>query len=332
MAAVAADSEPAVAAAAAAASLAAIDPADAATGTVASVVARGDRDAGGSGAVGVAGAGEAEAAAAAAAAASESQTGDDGSADAATSAARHKLGRLGAIMKGRRTRRAERERRAAAEAQRSPDYLAPYNPSVADVVDNALQMLRLAPEHRLWDLGCGDGRLLVAACQRHGCCATGVEYDAKLADASRRRAADAGLADAVTVLHANVMDVDFSTARRMYLFLLPEGLRKLQPKLHALLRANHKIDDVGDGGVGGDGAGVSSVCGGDSGGDGTPPSDTRIVTYAFSLPGATPVEVRDHKGTKLRLYTRESLTEEEELGASARHTRATGRARLPGTS
>jgi predicted RNA methylase len=183
------------------------------------------------------------------------------------------IAKLQARLRGRKIKIQTDEKKAKNLKNRDPNYMAPFNPSVDDVVNNALDMLQLCKEHVLWDLGCGDGRLLVEACVKHGCMARGVEYDKDLCQSSKERAKNAGVATSVEILHDNILNVDFSSAQRMYLFLLPDGLKKLTPKIRRVLEN----------------------------------SDARIVTYAFSVVALKPVEIRDHKGTKLYLYTADSL-------------------------
>jgi len=183
------------------------------------------------------------------------------------------IAKLQARLRGRKTKVVTDQKKAEHLEKRDPNYMAPFNPSVDDVVNNALEMLTLQSHHVLWDLGCGDGRLLVEACLRHGCTARGVEYDKALCFASNERAKKANVYNSVEIIHDNIMNIDFSTAERMYLFLLPDGLKKLDAKIRGVLMN----------------------------------PGARIVTYAFSVISLKPVEVRDHKGTKLYLYTAASI-------------------------
>ena len=73
--------------------------------------------------------------------------------------------------------------------------LAPFNPSHASVVDAALRLLALGADDTFFDLGCGDGRLLVAAAERCGARAVGFEFDRKWVAAARAAAAAKGLLD-----------------------------------------------------------------------------------------------------------------------------------------
>ena len=188
-------------------------------------------------------------------------------------AALKKIAKLAAVRRGRKIKKQTDKQLAQNKANQDPAYMAPFNPSVEDVVNNALDLLQLDASHVLWDLGCGDGRLLVEACKRHQCTAVGVEYDKKLCIASKKRAEEAGVAQSIDIIHDDIMNVNFSSAQRMYMFLLPDGLKKLTPKIKQVLKNKN----------------------------------ARIVTYAFSITELKPIEIRDHKGTKVYLYTQDSV-------------------------
>lgn len=115
--------------------------------------------------------------------------------------------------------------------------LAPFNPSATDAIDTALgRLLALTADDVFLDVGCGDGRLLVAAVQRAGCRAVGIEYDPALAERARVRAREAGVEDRVEVREADALAVDFASlpATAVFLYLKPEGLAAIQPLLQPL--------------------------------------------------------------------------------------------------
>jgi|TARA_B110000090_G_C13308979_1_gene418825 hypothetical protein len=183
------------------------------------------------------------------------------------------LSKFGALIRGRKTKKETDKLKAKDRKNRDPNYMAPFNPSADDVVNAALEMLQLNSSHKLWDLGCGDGRIVVEACVRHGCTGCGVEYDEKLCNASKQRAIENNVDSSIVILHDNIMNVDFSLATRMYLFLLPDGLKTLTPRVKQVLLN----------------------------------IDARVVTYAFAVIGLKPIEIKEHLGTKLYLYTAESI-------------------------
>ena len=76
-----------------------------------------------------------------------------------------------------------------------PSSISPFVPCAASRIPLALRAARLGPGDCLWDLGCGDGRLLHQACAQYGCECVGVDIDAPCIDEARARAAEQGLGD-----------------------------------------------------------------------------------------------------------------------------------------
>lgn len=146
--------------------------------------------------------------------------------------------------------------------------LAPFNPSMPYVVEAALAMLQLSNEDVLYDLGCGDGRVMIAAAlATPGLRCIGIEYDSKYAARAQEAVAAAGLTERVTVHHANVLDVSIADATAAFVYLVPKGMVLVAPALQKL---------IARGG--------------------------RVVTYVFSMPDATPTQVEMAKGTKIYRY------------------------------
>jgi SAM-dependent methyltransferase len=141
--------------------------------------------------------------------------------------------------------------------------LAPFNPSSLEIQEKALELLKITREDTLFDLGCGDGRLLITAAQRvPGLRCIGIDIDPvfvergqatvqDLHDRSLKERLDIRLGDALQLpMHAStdlsrtVTDVSEVTlmddATALYLFVLPKGVVKLMPLLHALLATRQK--------------------------------------------------------------------------------------------
>ena len=129
---------------------------------------------------------------------------------------------------------------AMAHAQSTAD---PYQPKVgqagkdvvwvptpAEMVDRMLDLAGVTPKDIVMDLGSGDGRNVIAAAKR-GARAVGVEYNADLVELSKKNAAAAGVADKATFVQGDMYEADFSQATVLALFLLPENLRVLLPKI-----------------------------------------------------------------------------------------------------
>jgi SAM-dependent methyltransferase len=98
-----------------------------------------------------------------------------------------------------------------------------------------LVMAQVGPGDFVVDLGAGDGRTVIAAAQRFGARALGIEYDAKLVAHARRRVARAGLAAArARIVQGDIYAADFSAATVVTLYLMPAINRRLRPILLAM--------------------------------------------------------------------------------------------------
>jgi len=103
-------------------------------------------------------------------------------------------------------------------------------PTPQPLVDRMLNLAKLTPKDYLIDLGSGDGRTVITAAKR-GARALGVEYNPKMVALSRRRAAEAGVADKARFVNGDIFQTDFSAASVITLFLLPDLNIKLRPKI-----------------------------------------------------------------------------------------------------
>lgn len=120
------------------------------------------------------------------------------------------------------------ERYQPTEGQAGKDVV--WVPSPDALVERMLDMAQVTPQDFVMDLGSGDGRNVIAAARR-GVRALGVEYNEKLVELSRERAAEAGVADRARFVQGDMYEVDISGASVLVLFLLNENLDRLSPKL-----------------------------------------------------------------------------------------------------
>src|SRR5215467_7434312 len=87
------------------------------------------------------------------------------------------------------------------------DNLAPYIPSPQIVVDRMLELARIRPGEVLYDLGSGDGRILITAAQKFKAKAVGIELSPDLCRSTMNKVEHLGLQDLVKVLQANLLKV-----------------------------------------------------------------------------------------------------------------------------
>ncbi len=123
----------------------------------------------------------------------------------------------------------------------SADNLAPFVPTPEPVVEKMLEAAELKPGEMLFDLGCGDGRILFLAAQRFRAKAVGVELSPKLVAQVREKARQLGLQDQVKVAEGNLLEVDLRPADVVTLYLLRLSNERLKPNLRKQLRPGARV-------------------------------------------------------------------------------------------
>jgi SAM-dependent methyltransferase len=129
-------------------------------------------------------------------------------------------------------------------------YDVPYVPTQDHVVTEMLRLAGVGPGDVVYDLGCGDGRIVIAAAREFGASGVGIDVDPDRIAEAVANAARAGVSSRVRFRRASFFDADVSGATVVTLYLLPEINARLRPKLMAQLRpgarvvANHF--DMGD--------------------------------------------------------------------------------------
>jgi SAM-dependent methyltransferase len=117
-------------------------------------------------------------------------------------------------------------------AQEGKDVI--WEPIEDSMVGRMLEMASVTAADKVYDLGSGDGRIVIAAAKQFGATGVGIEYDAGLVKHSRCLAAAEGVADKVTFIEADIFESDFSDATVVALYLTPNVLERLLPSLLAL--------------------------------------------------------------------------------------------------
>jgi len=103
-----------------------------------------------------------------------------------------------------------------------------------EVVVEILRLARVGPDDVVYDLGSGDGRIVIAAARDFGARGVGIELDPDLVAESIRNARRARVADRTRFLQQDIFEADFSEATVVTLYLSPEVNLRLRPKLLAL--------------------------------------------------------------------------------------------------
>ena len=137
---------------------------------------------------------------------------------------------------------------ARTQPTRTPDVQ--FVPTPMPVVDTMLGVARVTKDDRLYDLGSGDGRIVITAAKRYGTRGIGIDIDPQRITESRRNADTAGVTQLVEFRQADLFETDLRDATVVSLYLLPQLNVKLRPKLFAELRPGTRVVshafDMGD--------------------------------------------------------------------------------------
>jgi len=123
----------------------------------------------------------------------------------------------------------------------SANNLAPFVPTPEPVVERMLEVGGLKAGETLYDLGCGDGRILFVAAQKFDARAVGVELSAKLVQQTNDKARALGLQDRVKVIEGNLLEVDVRAADVVTLYLQRLSNEKLKPILKKELKPGARV-------------------------------------------------------------------------------------------
>lgn len=150
--------------------------------------------------------------------------------------------------------------------RQSPDV--PYVPTPQVVVDEMLEMAKVTKDDLVYDLGSGDGRIVITAAQRYGARGVGIDINPKRVAEAKENALKAGVTDRVQFLQQDLFKTDISRATVVTLYLLPRINVKLRPKLLKELKPG-----------------------------------TRIVSHAFDMGRWEPEQTLEVKGRKIYFWT-----------------------------
>ncbi len=150
----------------------------------------------------------------------------------------------------------------------------PFVGTPHEVVAMMLKLANVGPDDIVYDIGSGDGRIVIAAVRDFGAKAgVGVDIDPQRVREGAENAAKAGVSDRTTFIHADAFKHDFSEATALIMFMSTRFTTELLPRMRQLLRPG-----------------------------------TRVVTYRFPILGWKPDKVIHHAGDDIFLWI---MTEEE---------------------
>lgn len=119
--------------------------------------------------------------------------------------------------------------------------LAPWVPTPQPVVDRMLELAEVTNKDVLYDIGCGDGRIVITAARRYGSRGVGIDIDPAMVEQSEKNAAAAGIEGQVRFVAMDATKADFSEATVVSLYLLPESNALMRPLLEAQLRPKSRV-------------------------------------------------------------------------------------------
>jgi precorrin-6B methylase 2 len=156
---------------------------------------------------------------------------------------------------------------------RRPDVV--FVPTPQAAVEKMLEMAEIKPDDVLFDLGCGDGRIVVTAAKKYGIRAVGIDIDPERVKESIQNVKENEVEHLVTIKHADIFETDISEANVVTLYLLPHLNVKLIPQLQELKPGS------------------------------------RIISYDFDMRGVEPEEVYRNRYTIYKWVTPLEVKEED---------------------
>ena len=132
---------------------------------------------------------------------------------------------------------------ASAPAQKftNPDTLAPAFPTPQTVVDQMLTLAQVKPGENVYDLGCGDGRIVIAAARQFKAKAVGIEIRRDIYEQTKARVTVMGLTDQISIVQGDALHYDISPADVVTLYLLTSSNERLKPELIKYLKPTARV-------------------------------------------------------------------------------------------
>ncbi len=127
-----------------------------------------------------------------------------------------------------------------AQQFKNPDNLGPDVPTPQSVVDDMLRLAKIKAGETVYDLGCGDGRVMITAAQKYNARGVGVEMSRDIYQRTTAHIKAMGLQDRISVIHENALHVDLSPADVVTMYFLTSSNSRLKPVL-AKLRPGARV-------------------------------------------------------------------------------------------
>jgi tRNA A58 N-methylase Trm61 len=122
---------------------------------------------------------------------------------------------------------------------RRPDVI--FVPTPNSVVDMMLKMAGVTKRDTVYDLGCGDGRIVITAAQKYGARGVGIDIDPERVKEATENVKKAAVSDRVKIVRGDLFQTDISPATVVTLYLLTDLNLKLRPKLMKELKPGTRV-------------------------------------------------------------------------------------------
>lgn len=119
--------------------------------------------------------------------------------------------------------------------------LAPYVVSPQVIVDRMLELANFKPGDTLFDLGSGDGRVVITAAQRYRVKAVGVEISDKLVKSANEKIVASGVKNLASIVHGDLLEADLSSADVVTIYLMTNSNELLRPNLEKYLKSGARV-------------------------------------------------------------------------------------------
>ena len=130
---------------------------------------------------------------------------------------------------------------AVAFGQQSAEKLAPYYPTPETIAQKMLELGDLKAGEKMFDLGSGDGRIVIMAARKFKADGTGVEFDQDLYKQSSEKIQKLGLQKNARIIHGDILQQDYSSADLITVYLLPDSNDKVRPLLEKQLKKGARV-------------------------------------------------------------------------------------------
>ena len=129
----------------------------------------------------------------------------------------------------------------AQEQDRDSTYIAPFVPTPQEVVDRMLELAQVSEEDVLYDLGSGDGRIVITAAKRYKAKAVGFEIDHALVTSSQRSIKEAGVEALAEIREQDIRTVDLAPASVVTMYLYPGANLRLRAAILRQLKPGSRV-------------------------------------------------------------------------------------------